>query len=77
MTRWARLVFLSLASLLLLGEGALARDSCVTLYSVTHLQSQLLPVKIGEKKAGTFVGDLTQTWPYPYKTDENCWKFPV
>lgn len=60
MTRWARLVFLSLASLLLLGEGALARDSCVTLYSVTHLQSQLLPVKIGEKKAGTFVGGLAQ-----------------
>ena len=60
MTRWARLVFLSLASLFLLGEGALARDSCVTLYSVTHLQSQLLPVKIGEKKAGTFVGGLAQ-----------------
>lgn len=46
---------------LFLGIGkALAHDLSVTLYSITHLQSQLLPVKIGEKKAGTFVGGLAQ-----------------
>lgn len=60
MRKWIRLALFVSFSLLVWKGGAEARERSVTLYSITHLQSQLLPLKVGEKKVGTFLGGLAQ-----------------
>ena len=37
-----------------------AKDRTVTLYSLNHLQSQLLPIEVGEQKVRRFLGGLSQ-----------------
>lgn len=60
MKRWICVVLLPLLFLLPPEKTAEAQGRSIVLYSVTHLQSQLLPIQVGEKKTGVFLGGLAR-----------------
>ena len=54
--KWMRLFGVSLLFSVLWLTTADAKDRTVTLYSLNHLQSQLLPIEVGEQKVRRFLG---------------------
>ena len=60
MEKWMRLFGVSLLFSVLWLTTADAKDRTVTLYSLNHLQSQLLPIEVGEQKVRRFLGGLSQ-----------------
>lgn len=60
MEKWMRLFGMSLLFSVLWLNSADAKDRTVALYSINHLQSQLLPIEVGEQKVRRFLGGLSQ-----------------
>ena len=65
MEKWMRLFGMSLLFSVLWLNSADAKDRTVALYSINHLQSQLLPIEVGEQRVRRFLGGLSQARPPP------------